>query len=50
MVDYNKIKNWTDSIVKLNNKLSLETDFNTKQKLRYKIGILDLKIKIERLN
>lgn len=50
MVDYNKIKKWTASITKNKNKLRLETDFNNKQKLKYKIGILDFKIKIERLN
>jgi hypothetical protein len=50
MVDYNKIKNWTTSIIKNKNKLKLETDFTIKQKLKYKIGILDFKIKIERLN
>ena len=52
MVDYNKIKNWTASANKYKDKLRLESDNNTKQKLRlrYKIGILDYKIKIERLN
>jgi hypothetical protein len=50
MIDYKKIKNWNDCITKKMNKLKLETDLDTQQKLRYQIGILNLKIKLERLN
>lgn len=50
MVDYNKIKKWNESIKKNQAKLKLETNFLTKQKVRYQIDILSLRIKVERLN
>jgi hypothetical protein len=50
MIDFNKIKDWNESIKKNQDKLQLETDFKIKEKLRLKIRILELRVKIERLN
>ena len=50
MIDFNKIKIWNEYIKKNQAKLQLETDFKIKEKLRLKIRILELRVKIERLN
>ncbi len=50
MIDFNKIKDWNESIKKNQDKLQLETNFKIKEKLRLKIRILELRVKIERLN
>jgi hypothetical protein len=50
MVNLNKIKKWNDEVKKNNGKLKTETDFKKKEKLRLQNSVLELKIKIERLN
>jgi len=50
MVNFNKIKKWNDEVKKNNDKLKVETDFKKKEKLRLQNSVLELKIKIERLN
>ena len=50
MVDLNKIKKWNDEVKKNNDKLKTETDFKKKEKLRLQNSVLELKIKIEKLN
>jgi hypothetical protein len=50
MVNFIKIKKWNEEIKKNNGKLKVETDFNQKEKLRFKIQILELRVKIEKLN
>lgn len=50
MIDFNKIKDWNESIKKNQDKLQLETNFKIKEKLRLKIRILELRVKVERLN
>lgn len=50
MIDYNKIKKWNETIKRNKEKLIVETEFNKKEILKYKIKIDEFKIKIERLN
>ena len=50
MVDFKKIKKWNEEIKKYNGKINIELDFKRKEKLRFKIQILKLKVKIEKLN
>jgi hypothetical protein len=50
MVDFKRIKSWNDEIKKNNDKLKIETDFKKKEKLRLQNSVLELKVKIERLN
>lgn len=50
MINFNKIKKWNDEVKKNNDKLKVETDFKKKEKLRLQNSVLELKIKIERLN
>jgi len=50
MIDFNKIKNWNETKLKYLNKLQLETNLKIKDKLRLKIRIMELRVKIERLN
>ncbi len=50
MVNFNKIKKWNEEVKKNNDKLKTETDFKKKEKLRLQNSVLELKIKIERLN
>ena len=50
MLNINKVNKWNEEIKKNNEKLKVETIFKNKEKLKLKIQILELKIKIERLN
>ena len=50
MVDFNKIKKWNAEIDKIKIKLKDEKNFNSAEKLRFKIKINEFNIKIERLN
>lgn len=50
MINFNKIKKWNNEVKKNNDKLKVETDFKKKEKLRLQNSVLELKIKIERLN
>ena len=50
MVNLNKIKKWDEEIKKNNDRLKEESDFKKKEKLRLQNSVLELKIKIERLN
>jgi hypothetical protein len=50
MVNLNKIKKWNEEIKKNNGRLKEESDFKKKEKLRLQNAVLELKIKIERLN
>ena len=47
MIDFNKVKNWNESIKKYQNKLQLETDFKIKQgKIEEKLALTLLVQKI----
>jgi hypothetical protein len=50
MVNFNKVKKWNEEIKKNNDKLKEESDFKKKEKLRLQNAILELKVKLERLN
>jgi len=50
MIEFSKIKKWNETIKRNKEKLKAETEFNKKEKLKYKIKIDELRIKIERLN
>ena len=50
MVNLNKIKKWNEEIKKNNDRLKEESDFKKKEKLRLQNAVLELKVKIERLN
>jgi hypothetical protein len=50
MLNINKVNKWNEEIKKLKVKLQSEKIYNNKLKLQMRIQILELKIKIERLN
>lgn len=50
MTDFKKVLKWNEEIKKLKLKLQSEKIYNTKMKFQMRIQILELKIKIERLN
>lgn len=49
MIDWNKIKRYTETIKKNKEKLEHETDFVRRERIRMKLKILELRIKIEKL-
>ena len=50
MIDFKKIQNWNETKLRYQNKLQLETNLKIKEKLRLKIRILEIRVKLERLN
>jgi hypothetical protein len=50
MLNINKVNKWNEDVKKLKLKLNSEKIYNNKLKLQMRIQILELKIKIERLN
>jgi hypothetical protein len=50
VIDFKKIKDWNVEIDKIKIKLKEERDFKKVEKLRLKIRILELRVKIERLD
>lgn len=50
MIDWNKIKKCQANIKINNDKLLIEKDFKKREKLRLKNRILELQVKIEKLN
>lgn len=50
MIDWNKIKKCTETIKKNKDKLELETDFVKCERIKFRIKILEIKVKIEKLN
>jgi hypothetical protein len=49
MIDWNKIKRYTETIKKNKEKLELETDFVRRERIRMKLKILELRVKLEKL-
>ncbi len=50
MLNINKVNKWNEEIKKLKLKLQSEKIYNNKMKLQMRIQILELKVKLERLN
>jgi hypothetical protein len=50
MLNINKVNKWNEQIKKLKLKLQSEKIYNNKMKLQMRIQILELKVKLERLN
>jgi hypothetical protein len=49
-MNINKVNKWNEQIKKLKIKLQSEKIYNNKLKLQMRIQILELKVKLERLN
>jgi predicted DNA-binding protein YlxM (UPF0122 family) len=50
MINWNNIKKYKETIKKYKEKLELETKFVPREKLKIKAMILELRVKIEKLN